>query len=165
MSLDPLRQDTVANPMGDEFNYAEAFASLDLEQVKADIVEVMTTSQDWWPADYGNYGPLFIRNAWHSAGTYRAIDVRGGSDGGHDKGWDKKGGSDGGYDKGGHKKGGSDGGYDKGGRNKGGSDGGPDKGWDKKGGSDGGHDKGGHKKGGSDGGHDKGGHKAKSGRY
>jgi len=82
LSLEPLRQDAVANPMGEDFNYAEAFESLDLEQVKADIVAVMTTSQDWWPADYGNYGPLFIRNAWHSAGTYRTVDGRGGSDGG-----------------------------------------------------------------------------------
>jgi catalase-peroxidase len=59
------------DPMGAEFNYAEEFKSLDLEALKKDIEQVMTTSQDWWPADYGHYGPLFIRMAWHSAGTYR----------------------------------------------------------------------------------------------
>jgi len=67
------------DPTGDDFDYAEAFAALDLEAVKAHIHEVMTTSQDWWPADYGHYGPLFIRMAWHSAGTYRVGDGRGGS--------------------------------------------------------------------------------------
>ena len=66
------------NPMGEDFHYAEAFASLDLEALKDDIVEVMTTSQDWWPADYGHYGPLFIRMSWHQAGTYRIEDGRGG---------------------------------------------------------------------------------------
>jgi len=68
-----------ANPMGEEFNYAEAFKGLDLAALRADIFELMTTSQDWWPADYGHYGPLFIRMAWHSAGTYRIGDGRGGA--------------------------------------------------------------------------------------
>ncbi|WP_440008528.1 catalase/peroxidase HPI [Halomicrococcus sp. SG-WS-1] len=71
-----------ADPMGEEFDYAEEFETLDFEAVKADIEEVMTTSQEWWPADYGHYGPLFIRMAWHSAGTYRTSDGRGGASGG-----------------------------------------------------------------------------------
>tara|TARA_R110001592_G_scaffold243783_1_gene504836 strand:- start:75270 stop:77555 length:2286 start_codon:yes stop_codon:yes gene_type:complete len=80
LDLSVLRQHSeLSNPMGEDFDYAEAFNSLDYEAVKADIRAVMTDSQDWWPADYGNYGPLFIRMAWHSAGTYRTGDGRGGS--------------------------------------------------------------------------------------
>tara|TARA_R110002050_G_scaffold274159_1_gene418488 strand:+ start:6148 stop:8433 length:2286 start_codon:yes stop_codon:yes gene_type:complete len=80
LDLSVLRQHSeLSNPMGEDFDYAEAFNSLDYEAVKADIRAVMTDSQEWWPADYGNYGPLFIRMAWHSAGTYRTGDGRGGS--------------------------------------------------------------------------------------
>lgn len=83
LDLSPLRKNaSVTDPMGEEFNYADAFATLDLEAVKKDIEAVMTTSQDWWPADYGHYGPFFIRMAWHSAGTYRTLDGRGGANGG-----------------------------------------------------------------------------------
>jgi catalase-peroxidase len=83
LDLRPLRQQSpVSNPYGADFNYAEEFAKLDLEAVKKDLRNLMTTSQDWWPADYGHYGPLFIRMAWHSAGTYRVFDGRGGADGG-----------------------------------------------------------------------------------
>ncbi|MFM9556813.1 catalase/peroxidase HPI [Streptomyces caniscabiei] len=74
LAKDPV----VANPLGETFDYAEAFGSLDLAAVKQDIAEVLTTSQDWWPADFGNYGPLMVRMAWHSAGTYRIHDGRGG---------------------------------------------------------------------------------------
>jgi catalase-peroxidase len=67
-----------ANPMGDAFDYAEEFSKLDVEALKRDMFELMTTSQDWWPADYGHYGGLFIRMSWHAAGTYRIADGRGG---------------------------------------------------------------------------------------
>ncbi|MFF4660579.1 catalase/peroxidase HPI [Streptomyces sp. NPDC001381] len=75
----------VANPLGEDFDYAAAFKALDLEAVKQDIAEVLTTSQDWWPADFGNYGPLMIRMAWHSAGTYRISDGRGGAGAGQQR--------------------------------------------------------------------------------
>ena len=79
LSLKMLHQNPPqCDPMGEDFNYAEEFKTLDLDAVKKDIQAVMTTSQDWWPADYGHYGPLFIRMAWHSAGTYRIADGRGG---------------------------------------------------------------------------------------
>ncbi|MDO0909841.1 catalase/peroxidase HPI [Streptomyces sp. DT2A-34] len=74
LAKDPV----VANPLGEDFDYAKAFQALDLAAVKRDIAEVLTTSQDWWPADFGNYGPLMVRMAWHSAGTYRISDGRGG---------------------------------------------------------------------------------------
>jgi len=86
LDLRPLRQHSPkSNPMGDDFNYAEEFAKLDLNAVKADIKTVLTTSQPWWPADYGHYGPFMIRMAWHSAGTYRTFDGRGGADGGQQR--------------------------------------------------------------------------------
>ena len=75
----------VINPLGEDFNYAEAFAALDLAEVKRDIEEVLTTSQEWWPADFGHYGPLIIRMAWHSAGTYRQNDGRGGAGSGQQR--------------------------------------------------------------------------------
>lgn len=80
LKLNILRQHSLlSNPMGEEFNYAEEFKTLDLKAVKKDLFQLMTDSQDWWPADYGHYGPLFIRMAWHSAGTYRIADGRGGA--------------------------------------------------------------------------------------
>ncbi|RYJ51438.1 catalase/peroxidase HPI [Flavobacterium petrolei] len=80
LKLNILRQhSSLSNPMGESFDYAEEFKSLDLDTLKRDIFEMMTTSQEWWPADYGHYGPFFIRMAWHSAGTYRIADGRGGA--------------------------------------------------------------------------------------
>ncbi|MES2677430.1 MAG: catalase/peroxidase HPI [Pseudomonadota bacterium] len=86
VNLSPLRaQAKESNPLGENFDYAQEFAKLDLNAVKNDIKKVMTTSEDWWPADYGTYAPFFIRMAWHSAGTYRSEDGRGGAGGGQQR--------------------------------------------------------------------------------
>ncbi|HEX4923510.1 MAG TPA: peroxidase family protein, partial [Bdellovibrionales bacterium] len=86
VDLSPLRQHSAESvPLDKSFDYEKEFATLDLKAVKADIANVMKTSQDWWPADWGNYGPFFIRMAWHSAGTYRVMDGRGGAGGGQQR--------------------------------------------------------------------------------
>ena len=86
LNLKPLRQNSpVSDPMGGDFNYAESFKDLDVDALRQDIEQVMTTSQDWWPADYGHYGPLFIRMTWHAAGTYRITDGRGGGGSGYQR--------------------------------------------------------------------------------
>ena len=86
LNLKVLRQNSpLSDPMGEDFNYAEAVKTLDVDELKADIEAVMTTSQDWWPADYGHYGPLFIRMTWHAAGTYRVSDGRGGGGAGYQR--------------------------------------------------------------------------------
>ena len=86
LSLKALRQNSPqSDPMAQDFNYAEAVKNLDVDALKKDIEQVMTTSQDWWPADYGHYGPLFIRMTWHAAGTYRIADGRGGGGSGHQR--------------------------------------------------------------------------------
>ena len=79
LNLNILHQhDRKSNPMGEDFNYREEFAKIDYEALKKDLNDLMTDSQDWWPADYGHYGPFFIRLTWHAAGTYRSTDGRGG---------------------------------------------------------------------------------------
>ena len=86
LDLAPLRQHALeSNPLDSSFDYAKEFKKLDLKAVKKDIEVLMKTPQDWWPADYGHYGPFFIRMAWHSAGTYRMTDGRGGAGGGQQR--------------------------------------------------------------------------------
>jgi catalase-peroxidase len=83
LDLSILRQNSAkSNPMDPDFKYSEAFKTLDLNALREDLIKVMTTSQEWWPADYGHYGPFFVRMTWHAAGTYRIADGRGGGGGG-----------------------------------------------------------------------------------
>ncbi|MGB5268597.1 MAG: peroxidase family protein, partial [Polyangiales bacterium] len=86
LNLKPLRDNSPeSNPLGPDFDYRKEFAKVDYAELKKDLAAILTDSKDWWPADYGNYGPLFIRMAWHSAGTYRVSDGRGGADGGQQR--------------------------------------------------------------------------------
>ncbi len=86
LDLTPLRQpNPSANPLSESYHYSEAFKQLDVDALKQDLKQLMTNSQPWWPADYGNYGPLFIRMSWHAAGTYRIFDGRGGANGGYQR--------------------------------------------------------------------------------
>ncbi len=85
LAIDILSPNGPSNPMGDDFDYAEAFNALDYNALKADLTALMTDSQPWWPADYGHYGPFFIRMAWHAAGTYRTGDGRGGANSGQQR--------------------------------------------------------------------------------
>ena len=85
LAVDILASNGAADPMGDDFDYAEAFNVLDYNALKADLTALMTDSQPWWPADYGHYGPFFIRMAWHAAGTYRTGDGRGGANSGQQR--------------------------------------------------------------------------------
>ena len=79
MKVDILHQhDAPSNPLGDDFDYSKEFQSLDYDSLKQDLTALMTDSQEWWPADFGHYGPFFVRMAWHAAGTYRTADGRGG---------------------------------------------------------------------------------------
>lgn len=86
LDLAPLRQHAAeSNPLGRQYNYSKEFKELDIQAIKEEIKTLMKTSQDWWPSDYGHYGPFFIRMAWHSAGTYRINDGRGGAGGGQQR--------------------------------------------------------------------------------
>ena len=85
LATEILNPNGPTNPLGDDFDYAEAFKALDYNALKADLTALMTDSQPWWPADYGHYGPFFIRMAWHAAGTYRTADGRGGANSGQQR--------------------------------------------------------------------------------
>jgi len=86
LNVDILRQHSEkSNPLGEDFNYAEEFKTIDYDALKKDLGNVMTDSKEWWPADWGHYGPLFIRMSWHAAGTYRVTDGRGGAAGGQQR--------------------------------------------------------------------------------